>query len=359
MIKKAALLLAVCLTVLILASSAQADGSWNIITPGGATRCADGSPYRFLVHYGATNRLLIYFQGGGACWDTNTCINLQVFDSNVGEETGSVPPPVPEHGNGIFNLADPRNPFTDYTIVYVPYCSADFHTGNRAVDYPTTPGNTVRIEHRGAVNAGAALNWIYRNLAAPTSIFMAGCSAGGPAAVFHAPFVAARYPRAPLVVFNDSAGGYRGDLPTLFSAWGTANTAAQSRAFAGLTADTLSFEALTDAAGAALPGARFAEFNATADQIQAFYLSLMGTDAAQYEGTLLGNLLNIHTTIPNFRSYTVRGDTHCITPRQDFYTMGLDGAGVRDWVAALASGDEVWNVYPPDFPLWFESPAPG
>src|ERR1041384_7604860 len=46
---------------------------WNEIAPGGATTCALGGPYAFWVRPGTVNRLVIDFQGGGACWDALTC----------------------------------------------------------------------------------------------------------------------------------------------------------------------------------------------------------------------------------------------------------------------------------------------
>jgi hypothetical protein len=332
------------------------DPGWNVITPGGATRCSDGTAYSFLVRPGTVNRLLIYFQGGGACWDTNTCINLTVFDPNVTDEIAE-PVQTPSYGQGIFDLTNPANPFANYTIVYVPYCSGDFHMGSTRIDYPTTPGNTVLVTHRGAINARAALDWVYDNLW-PQSIFMTGCSAGGPAAIFHAGDVAPRYPGVPLVALSDSAGGYQGNLAGLFRSWGTAGTV--SRRVPGLqgqSAADLSFEAITRATAAANPGAQFAAFNSTADDIQPFYLGLMGTDPARYEGVLLENLLSVHTVTPNFRSFTSRDNFHCITPRPAFYDLSVNGTRVRDWVDALANGGQVWDVYPEGFNLWFAPPG--
>src|SRR5690349_7759662 len=48
-------------------------GEWTWIYPGGDTECALGGEYRFLVRPGDTDKLLIHFEGGGACWDGATC----------------------------------------------------------------------------------------------------------------------------------------------------------------------------------------------------------------------------------------------------------------------------------------------
>lgn len=43
----------------------------TLVHPGGDTRCifSYSTPYSFQVIPGRTDRLMIYFQGGGACWD--------------------------------------------------------------------------------------------------------------------------------------------------------------------------------------------------------------------------------------------------------------------------------------------------
>jgi hypothetical protein len=48
---------------------AAASTGWQQIDGGDGTGCAFGTPYSFFHRPGAdAARLLIYFQGGGACW---------------------------------------------------------------------------------------------------------------------------------------------------------------------------------------------------------------------------------------------------------------------------------------------------
>src|SRR5690242_12497621 len=47
--------------------------AWTQISPGGETICAKGQPYSFFVHPGTSANLLIYFDGGGMCWNDATC----------------------------------------------------------------------------------------------------------------------------------------------------------------------------------------------------------------------------------------------------------------------------------------------
>ena len=44
--------------------------------------CMNGSPYQFFVKRGTVNKLLMYYQGGGACWEQLTC-SVPVCDASV------------------------------------------------------------------------------------------------------------------------------------------------------------------------------------------------------------------------------------------------------------------------------------
>src|SRR5688572_25884181 len=52
-------------------------GEWHKIEPGGETSCAHATPYAYWVRIGSRNDLLVYFQGGGGCWNADTCRDTQ------------------------------------------------------------------------------------------------------------------------------------------------------------------------------------------------------------------------------------------------------------------------------------------
>ena len=66
--------------------------------------------------------------------------------------------------------------------------------------------------------------------------------------------------------------------------------------------------------------------------------------APALEDVLPGTLDTIADAAPNFRSFLAGGDTHTILHQPEFYTTGTDGVRIRDWVAALASGEPVESV---------------
>ena len=63
---------AVCVGCVVAAGGGGAEGAavglggWMKVFAGGGTRCARGGPYAFWIRKGDPQRLLIFFQGGGA-----------------------------------------------------------------------------------------------------------------------------------------------------------------------------------------------------------------------------------------------------------------------------------------------------
>jgi hypothetical protein len=178
---------------------ADLDPGWTRIEPGGETRCAHNTPYAYWVRPGAVNKLLVYFEGGGGCWSAETCApGSDFYDSDVTAQDN------PVTRDGVLNFDNPANPFRDYAAVYIPSCTGDVHWGNNVQTYARADGSELTIYHRGFVNAGAALEWVYSNVAAPQSIFLTGCSAGSVGSIVFAPYVIERYPEAAVTQLGDS-----------------------------------------------------------------------------------------------------------------------------------------------------------
>lgn len=325
------------------------DSGWTRIPGGPGTDCSRGTPYAFFTHLGDPKRLLVYFEGGGACWDGVTCDPRRkqaLYDPAVDE---SDDPGSPRHGRGIFDLANPENPFRDYTIVDVSYCTADVHIGRRVVEYPipahdSLPPDSVRIAHVGYDNAMAALRWAYANVPAPRLVVVAGGSAGAIASPLYAGLVADHYPRAHVVQLGDAAGGYRGGaLPAVMADWGATALLRGFPDFAGVDSAAFSFERLYLAA-ARRPNLTLAQYNAVEDETQLLFLHATDTTVARLAPLLAQNLADVHAGVPGFRAYTAPGKVHTILTRPEFYTLTVNGVRLRDWVAERVAGKRVSDV---------------
>lgn len=321
----------------VLACGAQAE--WQAVSPGGQTRCAYGSPYQFFVRKANSNRVLVFFQGGGACWSSQNCDlhNRPSFRPFVSKNEN---PGL--HPQGIFDLKDPRNPLRDYTMVFVAYCSGDVHLGDVSRDYAIRDDKDgydgrLHIEHRGYRNASAAIDWVVQHTQ-PTRLVVAGASAGSIAAPFYATLLAQKFPRADIAVFSDASAGYHaGAVNDLLKSWGAKKIARTVLGYSAKQVAHLRFEDFAVIAAQRYPRMRFAQYNAEFDESQRYFLSLLGVE------TPLGDELKINTTylaahIAHFASFTDNGERHMVLAFPRFYTHVVGGESVRDFTAALVQG---------------------
>ena len=115
--------------------------STSLIYPGGSTRCifSDSTDYAIQIIPGATDKLLFYFQAGGACWDRVTTTILPLCTTDA----------APYNLVGVFNRTNTKNLFKDYTVVIALYCSGDVFGGNVTQRYDDSQG--VPVSQQGTV----------------------------------------------------------------------------------------------------------------------------------------------------------------------------------------------------------------
>ncbi len=156
--------------------------------------CIAGTAYSAFTRQGNPSRLLIFEQGGGACWQDFYFCNILAEDQE---------PPVARVGIWDFDSKD--NPFADYSIVYMPYCDGSTFSGDNDVIDPNFPFGSIRF-HRGLRNQSAAMDLAKSMFPEASRITVAGSSAGGVGAAGFAPFLA-RFlfgNTTKLTVFNDA-----------------------------------------------------------------------------------------------------------------------------------------------------------
>ena len=113
----------------------SAPGKSTVVAPGGETRCifSYSGDYKFQTWPGSNEKLMIYFQGGGACWDRISTVPLSLCTTSCSSQMNT----------GLFDKTDERNPYKDYTIVHIMYCSGDAHAGISTRDYNDLKGEPV------------------------------------------------------------------------------------------------------------------------------------------------------------------------------------------------------------------------
>ena len=332
-------------------------GEWTAFSPGGDTLCADGSPYAYYVRPGTVNKLVVDFEGGGACWSGGTC-GSPVYQPNIG--SSSSPGYREKNPTGLYDHTNSKNPVEDWYHVFISYCTADIHLGDSVQTYDTSKGPK-KIYHNGQKNVAAVLGWVKKNFKALEDIFVTGCSAGAYGAAIYTPQIADAYPDAKVTELGDSGAGI---IPKSFvtkpdglKRWNINAVLPPGVDLTNGIPTTFLADAYV-AIGQAHPKAKLAEYNSASDGTQiSFYALQLGLDprhptdpAVQAAGRawamgLGASLTKIQTGLPgSFSSYTSLlddndnlqdGTAHCIITRPDFYTLTTNGVLLTNWLNSL------------------------
>ena len=318
---------------------------WNRIPGRYGTGCAHDSTFAFRVRPGLPDKVMIFLNGGGACWRAQECdprgrpTYTMTSDSanDVSVRTG------------IFDVANPANPVRDFTMVFIPYCTGDVHLGTREVEYemPTAKGTprAFAVRHGGAANVEAVLDWVYTNIHAPQTVFVTGVSAGAIPSPVVAAKVARHYPGARVVQLGDGAGGYHAAaVPALLAGWGATEYLLDDAAFRSLDSADFSFERLYLASAGAAPGVHFAQVNSVEDATQLYFLSLLGVKGTRLAKLLAADLAEIRDVVPWFRTYTIPGKAHTILRSNAVYSTKVGGVRFSEWLEQLVNGESVDDV---------------
>lgn len=205
----------------------EAFGEWLKFEPEGAV-CANGSQYKYFVNFSETSdNVVIVFEGGGACWDAESCLratgirgatntdcvrNEEVDDDCLRDDYASafltleVPPALADQAaevgivdgkvpvDFVYPLLSPDegvSPMADWNKVFVPYCTGDVHTGNRVVTYEDTEGDLgeVTFYHNGHNNTVAMVEELNNMFREVPQLTVSGCSAGGAGAISNYYFI--------------------------------------------------------------------------------------------------------------------------------------------------------------------------
>lgn len=316
----------------------QLQTGWNLVEVGGAATCARGTPYAFFVRPGSVERIVIEFEGGGACWSQSSCAEgSDMFDDVVDRDAMAVPEGIHDHDN-------PANPFRDWYHVFVPYCTGDLHMGDQVTTYVDFD-----IHHAGAINAGLVMQWVYDNFPSPERVVVTGCSAGGYGSIAWAPYVMEHYPEAPVVQLADCAAGVApaGFLLVINGVW---NAGLVAPPFVPALADpnwaTLNMTAIYQGDAGHFTTQQFAQYNTQWDGTQtSFYEDMGGAGVEEWSQSMNESVGEIAAGADNFASYTAAGDVHCIITRDEVYSAETAGTPVIDWIGALASGTAVDDVH--------------
>lgn len=330
-------------------------GTTYTFDPADGPMCMRGAPYSASVRdEAASEDLLIFLQGGGACWSA-FCLAVT-----------TAPPGIPP---GDLLRAGEDNPLSGWDVLYLPYCDGSLFAGESDVD-EDGDGAPDRFHH-GLANLSAALTMGYQHFPSPRRVVLAGSSGGGFGTVLAAFLVRYVYPDVPMLVLNDAGVGVaRGDDPgfveTIIDEFGAREFIpddCESCTADGHITDLVDY--LLDRDPNLRVGAISSWYDAIISEVflmttpEAFRDSLASETGALHEEhpdayrrflydgaahtALLGDVTGIvgrdlgSVELPEDASVLRRVQLESLT------TATVEGVVLRDWVAAALEGGDAWE----------------
>lgn len=320
-------------------------GEWTWVdTPG--TSCMNGSQTGFGYNLGTSADLVIYMEGGGACFNGFTCSSVAHPNGFGASDLAAA---VRQGGTaGIFDRASAANPLKDATFVFFPYCSGDVFGGSADSGF----GGRVQVGYR---NVGAWLDAIVPQTAPVRRVIVTGSSAGGFGALYNFDRIEQRFAEKEVFLIDDS-GPPMGDM------WLTPCLQTQMRDAWNLNA-TLPADcaACTGSDGGGLvnalpfladrhPDRRLALISSTQDGvIRSFYgfgypncnsIQPMPGDA------FASGLTNVRDVVlagkSNFKVMSYTGSGH-VWLFNDFSTTMTGDVTLGAWLSAMLDGSASWD----------------
>ena len=313
------------------------EHAWSYEVVDGAL-CGNGDPVGVAVNRSSSShRLVVYFAGGGACWDNNTC---NVIKSAASVDTGITPDLVhaflTNAGNqGLFNRDDVNNPVRDANFVFVPYCTGDLHAGNQR-------DNTYGVQHVGALNVAADLKRIVPTFPDVDEVIVWGSSAGGYGALLnhervrdafqvHHP-VAVRLLMDASPTLADPFFGHS-EVHDMFAAWNLASTLPSD------CADCLSYDRVFNFVHTKHSDERIGVLTATHDAVIRAFFNLTA-DQMALGVQAFGETVD---TTSNARVFVVDGDSHVWTFPNALEATQRKGVTVATWIGAFLDDTQAWT----------------
>jgi hypothetical protein len=305
------------------------------------SNCDDGSPTGFAVSPGTGPDLVIYFNGGGACWDVTTClVHPEETKGPFGKTQFTAV--VPQLNGSILDRGVANNPFATATLVFIPYCTGDIHAGNNVATYVEPNGTTFQYHHVGHANALAFLARIVAMWPSPRKLVIAGSSAGGFGALMNYDSFRSRFTPTEAYLIDDSGPPLPNGLlaasilTDIYANWNL-----------GALLDPLcncrnGFEPLMAALIQKYPNDRMSLISSEQDaEIRAYYQ----LTAAQFQLALDQITVEVMQPATNARYFLVPGQSHDELANPAAYSENVP---LLTWINQQVLDDRLWiNESPP------------
>jgi hypothetical protein len=310
-------------------TNGDGDTVYNF-NPSDGPICYLGSQYHAVVHDAGSDNLLIFLQGGGACWET-------LCQANSNAETTILK-------SGILNQDATNNSVGSWNIVYAPYCDGSVFSGDNDM---MSPDGSAMWHFHGLANLSAVVDVAKHAFPHPKRILLAGTSGGGYGTLSGTALVGLAFPDTQIDVFNDAGLGLSNlmdpnMLATVKRDWkfdqylppSCSECAAVQTALIGWGLD-------------ANPTMHVAGFSSYGDGIIGGVFLML--QPAPFKQLLLEQTDKVHNQFPTrFERFFIDGTQHTVllTPASGMgvgYDTEVEGISVDQWTGKMLAGDKAWT----------------
>lgn len=325
---------------------------WTWVPFDGA-KCRDGSTAGIAVSPNPdSDKLMIFFEGGGACYNALTCAtNPSNYDSSgVSGITG-----------GVLDRTQAENPVKDWNMVYVPFCSGDVFGGG-AQDV-TVDGVTGPQQFMGFKNTELFLDRIVPTFPHMKQVLDTGVSAGGFGSAVSAELLQRKFPPGTdIVLIDDSGPGMSSDyVPKCLqhnwrTLWNFDHTFLEECGADCPDHDDYSIDWSFHLA-TKYPSSRGALISSSADPVITIFFGFGANNCTstgltpmpgdQFQAGLLDFRTKIQEKTKNFGTFYINNsNTHTWTHADTFYTVTSAGVRLIDWYKDILDGKPAQQVGP-------------
>ena len=292
--------------------------------------CLWGDSYRAIVRDKQSDNLVIYLEGGGACWSTlcaaNTTASKQIAAAGL-----------------LNDSATSTSPVKDWNVVYAPFCDGSVFSGdNQLPDTKSAGAMGGTRYHHGIENLTAAIDLAKSQYPNPKRILLAGSSAGGYGTLAGTGLVRLAFPDVDLIVFNDSGLGLTNPTDP------TTNDLIKAEWKYDQFFPDSCIDCKTGQATALIawglendPTLKAAAFSSYGDSVIAGAFLMM--QPADFKALLLDKTGKVHDAYPNrFERFFIEGTQHTSLIGGSFDTTVVAGVTIADWTTAFVDGTPAW-----------------
>jgi len=317
-------------------------GDWEVYHYGknSPAICLKGAEFVASLRRGDPKKVVLYLQGGGACWDYFSCYGLP-----MAQEVASGPP---GEGGGFLITDNTTNPLRDWSVVYASYCDGSVWSGDNDVTYykeedgvPIGEGKLTC--HHGLQNLSAALTLLKKNFPFPDKILVSGSSAGGYGTLIGSMATRLQYSYTPIHVINDSGPDIVNPKYPFLTESAKKNWKFEQFLPEGIECPKCE-EQMIFIIGWILnhdPIIKYGLFSYYNDLV--IGTIFLGLKSEQYRELLVSITNELHAMHPEtFKRFFIEGYSHTTFDLSTYYSAEVRGTHFNEWVDDLVNDSPDW-----------------